>query len=263
MFAKKLITKAFWRLQYWRLSYSLLLAGLMPVLAAQGVMLKQQALRLPPARGLPHGLLGAGRRLRLLGLGDSIIAGVGATQQEQSLIAQLAGRVAMRTQSSVYWRNVGLSGADTQTLVYTLLNQMDADPYDVIVISTGVNDVTALKSSRHWRACIRQLCEALAKHSPDAHILLLGLPPFADFPLLPQPLRTLFALRAKIFDGMSQAIVNQRPGFYFIPSDFSLEPHEFAMDGYHPSSASYARWAEYIDQYWQDSLTTRQKQRPK
>lgn len=259
MFSKAIFTKTFWQLQYWRLSYSLLLAGLMPVLAAQGVMLKQQALRLPPARGQPHGLVGHGRRLRMLGLGDSIIAGVGAAHQEQSLVAQFATRVAARSGSSVYWRNVGLSGADTHTVLNTLLNQMDADPYDVIVISTGVNDVTALKSSRHWRACIRQLCQALLKHSPEAQIILLGLPPFADFPLLPQPLRTLFALRAKIFDGISQPIVDRYPTFCFVPSDFSLEPHEFALDGYHPSSASYVRWAEYIDQLWLEYLAKQQR----
>ncbi|EEX09439.1 hypothetical protein SL1157_1477 [Ruegeria lacuscaerulensis ITI-1157] len=51
---------------------------LLPLLAAQALMVRQRALRLPEPSGPREGRQGRGPRLRLLIVGDSSAAGVGA-----------------------------------------------------------------------------------------------------------------------------------------------------------------------------------------
>ena len=71
---------------------------LLPVALAQGLWLRGQVPRLPEASGPREDTVAgaAGMPLRLLLLGESTVAGVGAPTQEQALAAQLARALATR-----------------------------------------------------------------------------------------------------------------------------------------------------------------------
>ena len=83
-------------------------APLAPLLVAQALHVRRVTPRLPEAEGERCGQLGTGPALRLLILGDSAAAGVGASHQHDALAGQLAKRLAPRY--SLAWRLLATSG---------------------------------------------------------------------------------------------------------------------------------------------------------
>ena len=121
---------------------------LLPLSAVQGLWLRHTATRLPEATGARTGVCGHGTQLRLLALGDSIIAGVGTGSMENALPVQFAHALASVKQCSVQWRVMGANGADISNLRHSLKLLSHQQHVDVILISIGVNDVTGLSSTR-------------------------------------------------------------------------------------------------------------------
>lgn len=220
---------------------------LLPWVIPQALYVRQTAPRFQAASGPPRGSTGACASLRLLGIGDSIIAGVGVDATEQALAAQTARALTRRTGRAVSWMALGQIGA-TAAKVRRLLAQVPAEPFDVIVVSVGINDVTGLSRSGRWRKDLGRLVTALEGRVPDAVILVAGLPPLWGFPLLPQPLRALLGLRARTFDAVARALVAGHPRRVYVPLDFEPTPDKFAADGYHPSPESYGLFGDVMAQ---------------
>jgi len=177
--------------------------------------------------------------LRLVGLGDSIIAGVGATVAAECLTAQLAHEVATRRRVAVEWTNIGRIGASTTRVLHDLAKRLPPQPADLVLVSVGVNDVTSLRRRTGWSGELRALADVLAAHSPRATALFLGLPPMQRFPTLPSPLRHSLGLRARLFDETLAATLAGHPTARHLPLPFDAPPEMFSADGYHPSPAAY------------------------
>ncbi len=228
--------------------------SLLPIAGIQGLALRKKALRLPPPPGNAFGLFGQHaqnrfvKALRLLALGDSIIAGIGASDQEQSLTAQFARALAVSTHQPVSWKATGCSGDNSFDLLVRLESLKSEPPPDIVLISIGVNDVTALHSSRNWRANISSLCNQLGALWPEALIIFCGLPPMGKFPLPPQPLRFCMGLRAAYFDRIAAELIDRHTGMMHIPTLIDPDEHDFCPDGFHPSDSAYTGWGEEMAQ---------------
>ncbi len=228
--------------------------SLMPIAGVQGLALRKKALRLPPPPGNAFGLCGQhaqnrfSQPLKVLALGDSIIAAIGATDQDQSLTAHFSRALAQTTQKAVAWRALGNSGADSFDLLARLESLKDESPPDLVLISIGVNDVTALHSSKNWRANISSLCTQLGALWPEALIVFCGLPPMGKFPLPPQPLRFCMGLRAAYFDRIAAELIDKHAGMMHIPILIDPAEHDFCPDGFHPSDTAYASWGAEMAQ---------------
>ena len=229
----------------------------LPVIAIQGTWLKFRAPRFPPAAGPISGATGQGKSICLQAIGDSIVAGVGATTTAESLPALLAEALAKKLDRQVSWNAIGQSGAASERILTELVPQLPEAPADVIFISAGVNDVTGLKSTRHWRRQLSALWDALHNHSPDAVLLIAGLPPMHLFPLLPQPLRAVIGMRARTFDAIAAELAAQREYCLFVPTRFDPGAGKFSEDGYHPSADSYRVWAEALADLIESRLNSR------
>jgi lysophospholipase L1-like esterase len=215
----------------------------LPFAAPQGLWLRHRAPRTPAAAGADCGQVGRGKPLHLLAIGDSVIAGVGAEVAEAALPARFAFELADRLERCVHWRVLGRVGADARQVVNKLLPQVGTAPVDLALLSVGVNDVTSLRTRAAFRRDLEGLLLALQGHSPRCRVVLAGLPPLHGFPLLPQPLRFLFGLRARSFDLILHQLASPRPTVLHVPSAFAPEARRFAADGYHPNAASHAEWA--------------------
>lgn len=178
--------------------------------------------------------------LRLVGLGDSIIAGVGATVAADCLTAQLAREVSVRRGVAVDWHNIGRIGATTTRVLRDLAQRLPAQPADLVLVSVGVNDVTSLRRRSGWAQELRALADLLAAHSPRATTLFLGLPPMQRFPSLPTPLRNSLGMRARLFDETLAATLSGHPTARHLPLPLEASPAMFSGDGFHPSPAAYA-----------------------
>jgi lysophospholipase L1-like esterase len=220
--------------------------ALLPLIVPQGLLLRRNAPRFPPAAGPHAGRVGFGKSLKLLAIGDSIIAGVGAPNVGQALPGQVAKALARRLGCEIHWHATGRIGLDAREVKRDLLPSIPHHAFEAMVVSVGVNDVTSLKRSRRWRTELTALLDALQAHSPHAVIALMGVPPLGSFPLLRPPLRTVLGLRATMFDAIASEIAARRERVVHIALGMDAQPEKFSADGYHPSTESYAELGEHV-----------------
>ena len=220
--------------------------ALFPVMLSQAFALRRHALTLVPAAGPPAGRIGRGAPLRFLAIGDSIVAGVGARRVERSTVVQVARFMSGRLAREIDWHAAGVIGAGARRLRRDAVPLLPSQPFDVILVSVGVNDVLKLERSARFRRQLLKLIRELRKHSPESVIGYLGLPPLDEFPKLRRPLRWVVGRRIRRFDGVAREAVARVPNAIHIPMRVSPRPDMFSDDGLHPTEPSQRRLAKII-----------------
>ena len=221
--------------------YRLIALSMSPLLLAQGLYVRKVTPRLPEAAGARSGEVGAGPELRLLILGDSAAAGVGTDAQEHALSGQLARRLAGNYRLS--WKLWAENGR-TSDQSLALLEQQPAESFDTVLISLGVNDVTSGLSLKKWLVLQDRLAGLLRGKFGARHIIFTPLPPMHHFPALPQPLRWVLGSRAKQFNQALSGFIANQPNCSLLAFDLPMQAEYIASDGFHPSAATYALWAQ-------------------
>jgi lysophospholipase L1-like esterase len=220
--------------------YQIAGVALGPLLYLQGRTVRRSIPVLPEPEGARDGMRGNGPRLRLLILGDSAAAGVGAATIDESLTGRLVD--ILSRSRSVDWRLVAKTGATTaSTLKY--LDKHRLETYDVCITSLGVNDVTAGIRARDWIAQQAKLRLKLREEIGIKRLVICGLPPIHKFPSLPQPLRWWLGARATAFDRALQDSISTEAGVSFLSLRFTDNLDLMASDGFHPGPQAYREWA--------------------
>ena len=231
------------------LALSLAFAPLSPLLLLQGRRVRRDTPRLPPAAG-PCGGVHAGRDagppLRLLAVGESTVAGVGARTHAEALTGQLAGALSDLSGRAVAWRAFGLSGATVKEAHASLLPAMGDEPADLMLLAFGVNDVLAHTVPRRYADALSSLIDALRAKAGGAPVLIAGAPPMARFPSLPRPLNSYLGARAALLDRAVAGRAIERA--VQVAPQVRIEPELFAADRFHPSPAGYRVWAQVLAQ---------------
>ena len=109
---------------------------LMPVALVQGLWLLRSTPRLPTPRGR-YGRVGMGRgsRIRVVGVGDSVMVGSGVRRQRDSLTGSYARQLQERSQCDVEWRVRGFVGATSDAVLHQVAPT--APPADVYLLSVN------------------------------------------------------------------------------------------------------------------------------
>ncbi|MCE8006890.1 SGNH/GDSL hydrolase family protein [Aestuariivita sp.] len=217
--------------------------ALFPVLVAQALQVRRRALKLPEAAGPRQGAAGSGPDLRLLVLGDSSAAGVGARHQDEALAGQLVARLSAHHR--VTWRLEARTGATTRAALDRVARLEDAR-FDVAVVALGVNDVTRAVPLPVWMRQQRRLIHLLTDRFGVRRICLSGLPPMGEFPLLPHPLRWVLGRQATRFDRALSGLAADHPQVNLSSMVFDLDVSHMAEDGFHPGPEVYAAWAKIL-----------------
>ncbi len=223
---------------------------LSPLLLWQGRGVRRRALRLPEAEGARVGVAGTGPVcLRLLIVGDSSAAGVGAPTQSQALAGRLSEALSQRLAGSVVWQVVAQTGHTTRDAVDTLKTTR-LHPADVMVTALGVNDVVAQVSAKKWLAQLDKLDWLAVRRAGVRHIVHSGVPPMHALPLLPHPLRWVLGMQARHYNEALTRWVAAHPDRWALPLPFAdqmaMAGSLMAEDGFHPGPAIYALWAEQL-----------------
>jgi len=216
--------------------------GLFPFVLPQAIRVMKNAPRFAEAGGPKEGSVGAGSHLNLLAIGDSTIAGVGAESLDSALVGQAATGIAGSLGCKVSWVARGSIGANSAMVLRELVPRLPGTEADFIILSVGVNDVTSLSRVSTWTRNLANLMGALKQHSPNAVVAVAGVPPFNRFPLLPEPLRTVFGMRGKTLDVAARDEIRRHPQAVYVPVNIEPRPGVFAGDGYHPSEAGYREY---------------------
>ena len=213
-----------------------------PVLFAQGRRLRRETPLLPDAAQPWHGTLSGPDPLRLLVLGDSTAAGVGAPTQLEALPGNLARELASLLNRGVSWEARGRNGATAHDLV---TDYLPIEAYDVIFVTIGANDALGIRSRAAFGRDFRTVLEHLRATSPSAAILVSSLPAFFRFELLPNPLRFNLYLHSQSLESEARRIVATFDGAVMSPPPPPYTEGFFATDLFHPSAIGYRDWARF------------------
>lgn len=216
---------------------------LAPILMHQGKQARAQTVRLPEPEGERRGKQGSGSPLRLLVLGDSAAAGVGAQYQSEALSGQLVNT--LQNEWCVEWRLLAKTGWRTNDAIHAV-DALPNQPFDLIVTSLGVNDVTASVPLSHWLHLQRSLLHKLRTKFTPQRVLISAVPPMEQFSALPQPLRWYMGNRAAHFNSALKIWTEKEDCCQLVEHQGEFDKAHIASDGFHPSPAAYAVWAQQL-----------------
>ncbi|MBA6341751.1 SGNH/GDSL hydrolase family protein [Colwellia sp. MB02u-10] len=213
---------------------------LMPVLIPQAIFINKMTVSLPEPTGERLGVCGAGNELKLLIIGDSAALGVGVDGQEDALAGQLSSLLGCYY--SVSWQLLAKTGATAED-VLVMLQHQQAQVFDVVLVSIGVNDVTHFTHLNRWEKSMNLMLNILVSKFSVKKILLSNLPPMQEFTSFPLPLRWWWGQRSKQLNNRLTVVVKNFSQCTNFDIDAPIEPRYIAKDGFHPSKIAYQAWA--------------------
>ncbi len=231
----------------WQTKYLLggaLVLPIAPLLYLQGQATRRKVGLLPPAAGPTEGVAGEGSdAAKLLVIGESTVAGLGARTHEFGLAGQFAENLGQRIGRPVKWTVIGKNGVTARRTINELVPQMPEAAFDYILVGLGGNDVMKLSSPIKWRRDMSVLLDTLKEHSPASIIFITNCPMINTSPVIPQPIRGLLWQLSRLHDAnIRDLTAGLEKVFYFHqPVDFRVEG--FFADGVHPSEQGYADWS--------------------
>lgn len=225
---------------------------LAPVLLWQGRQVRRRALQLPEAAGARAGQAGQGElKLRLLIVGDSSGAGVGAPTQDLALAGRLAEHLARALDGRVHWQLVARTGHDSAD-ARAQLASAEVQPADVLVTALGVNDVVGQRSPSRCLQDLDAIHQLAVERCGVRYSLHSAVPPMHAFPLLPQPLRWMLGAQSQRLNRrLARHLMGRRErGLQALPAHLhgAAAAAHMAEDGFHPGPAGYEVWAQALSQ---------------
>lgn len=220
---------------------------LLPFVWTQSQRVRKDLPRVPEASGPCTGTVGGpGLPLRLLVVGESTVAGVGAPDHAQGLTGQVARTFADATGRPVHWRAHGQRGVTAQAAHDGLLPTLPRAPYHIAVVALGVNDVMRLHGPAQWRRDLGQFVADLRARTDHPPVVLAGLPPIGRFPALPEPLRIVLAWRGRLLDQAMRNFAASTRTITHVAAPTPRQREAFCADGIHPAPAGYAQWGRQL-----------------
>ena len=216
-----------------------------PVLYAQGKRLRRVTPILPAAALPWHGTEEGADPLRLLVLGDSTSAGVGAATQLQGLPGNLARELSVRWNRGIDWRAVGASGASSRDLLERFMPDALSQPIDLLFLTVGANDALGLRTRRRFGRDVRSIIEQVRAANPGAIVLMSSLPAFFRFELLPNPLKSNLYRHSRSLEAEARSVVATFQNAWMSPPPPPYTAGFFASDRFHPSEQGYRDWAKF------------------
>ena len=203
---------------------------LAPVVLAQAARLRRTTPLLPAPDG---DRVGGKGKLRLVVVGDSTAVGTGTESLDDALPGRLGKILGAR------WRAVGRNGATAADVLRDHIGDAAGGPSDVAVLVVGWNDALKLRSGRAFARDLGALIDRLTAASPKGRVVVVAPPVFADFAVLPQPLRAALGAHAAGLTRVATRVAAERevefaPGF---------DGRSVASDGFHPDRRGYKTMA--------------------
>jgi acyl-CoA thioesterase I len=201
----------------------------------------------PGSRLLPRD---RGEPLLYVALGDSTVAGIGASRADRTYVSRLHERL-RHAYPAAQVENLGVPGATSaDVLTEQLPRAIELGP-GLVTLSIGPNDVTGRVTADRFEDNCDRILAALEERT-RAVIVLNLLPDLAVTPRFRvSPERDQVGRAAAAFNE-SLRRVGRKHGAEIIdlygPSrdEVPRRPELLARDGYHPSDVGYARWAELM-----------------
>ena len=218
----------------------------LPVYIAQGLYVRSEVVRQIPGAGPTRfDYPGAEPEIRLLVLGDSTVAGVGVTDLNDGLAAQISALIAERTGRAVTCRAAGFNSAVAGDLRDHAVPNLAPEPWTHILVSVGVNDVKNLHTVGRFTDEFGGLLYALKAKWPDARVSWANVVDMRCFPALPALLAQMLEWRALLLNAAGARLCEER-GAHCSRRLKIPGPNIFSKDGFHVGKEGYRICAQHL-----------------
>jgi lysophospholipase L1-like esterase len=207
------------------------------------IQLARSGGRLPD---VPLALDGPGAGRRMVWLGDSTAAGVGASSSPAALPSQVEDGLGAPDAALAV---LAVSGARAADVRADQVPKVAGLRPDLVLISVGANDTVHLTGRGAFRHTYEELVRALPAGVP---VVLLGVPDMGAIPRFAQPLRAVTGWRGRHLDAEVRRVAADTGAVYADIAGptgpaFRRDPGRyFAADDFHPSDAGYGLWADAV-----------------
>jgi lysophospholipase L1-like esterase len=218
----------------------------LPVLIFYGRAVRARTVRMVPPLGPLTGKIdGQGEILRLLVLGDSSAAGVGANHTNECLGPQLAANLNAVTGQPVEWRMAGSNSAVATDLRDYVVPHLPNENWTHILITVGTNDAKNFVTVQRFKKGFGGLIYALKAKFPEARIVWSPIIDMEQMPTLTPFLARMLNIRARLLNAIGTGLCGERYAIAADPLPISI-PDGFAADGFHANGKAYKVWADHV-----------------
>lgn len=219
---------------------------LLPLAVYLGLRVRKTAQRLPPPSGRTKGTIGEGQaELRLLVIGDSSAAGVGADNVDSTLAPQIATRLNAATGKTVAWRIAGANSAVASQLRDYVVPNIEERDFTHVLITVGTNDAKNFLTRSQFKAGFGGLLYAVHTRWPEARIYWSSVIDMNLVPALPPVLGFILGLRVQIINAVGVQLCRERHAIAIEPLPVE-NADGFAIDGFHANKLGYEHWADHV-----------------
>ena len=223
-----------------------------PFLYLQGQYVRRKVGRLPDAGGEKHGKFENGEQsAKLLVLGESTAAGVGARTHETGLAGQFSRFLGRKIDKSIEWRVVGRSGITVKETIHELVPKIPDEKFDYILLALCGNEVLSLRSPRAFRRDMRRLIAILKEKNADATFFITNAPAIRLSPILPFPIKFILGHLSALHDANAQEFTAEMGRVFYFHQPTSV-PEDFFADGIHPSEKGYTAWSKRMIEFFEE-----------
>ena len=231
---------------------AILLLPFAPFLYLLGQLTRRKIGRLPDAEGEKTGKFTNGEQsAKLLVLGESTAAGVGARTHENALAGQFAKFLGEKIGASIEWQVVGRSGITIKETIAELVPQIPAEKFDYIMLALCGNEVLSLHSPRVFRRDMRKLIEILKRKNADTTFFMTNAPAIRLSPVLPFPLKFILGQLSALHDANAREFTAEMSKVFYFHQPSSV-PADFFADGIHPSEKGYTAWSKRMIEFFEE-----------
>lgn len=218
-----------------------------PFLITQGIYVGWRTPLLADAAGPMHGFIdGEGEQLRVLIVGESSVAGVGAETHAEALTGQFAAGLHRRTGRTIMWEAVARSGATLKIANQEIVPQVEGKQADIVVIAIGANDIIRLEREHRWLPQLEQFIDAIREEVGDVPIIFSAPPRYSRVTAFPEPLRSTFYLFGQMLYHAADRWSADDDNFHVMLPDFDIDDSLLACDQFHLNPRGYRLWAEWL-----------------
>jgi lysophospholipase L1-like esterase len=237
----------FWLMQTIYILSAVVILPFAPFLYLQGRYVRRKIGLLPDAAGGKTGKYGENEPgVKLLAIGESTVAGLGAKTHETALAGQFARVLSEKIGKSVRWHVVGKNGVTAKRALKELVPQIpDGEKFDYIIVGLGGNDVLKLSSPLKWRRNMMKVLRTLREKHPESVIFITNVAAVKLSPVLPQPIKFILSNLSRLHNENIKQFVREFDRVYYYEQPETVPP-DFFSDGIHPSEAGYKIWSEEI-----------------
>lgn len=181
--------------------------------------------------------------IRYAALGDSLTAGVGVPNYENSYPYLIAKKLSSVQNVELF--NLSQPGATSlAVLTYQIPQVLPSHP-DLVTILIGINDIHSLKSAKEFENNYIQAVTALK--TTETKIYLLSIPYLGSEKIVFSPYNFILDFRTKQFNNIIKNISKKYRTGYIDLYSLSKSANFYSADQFHPGEAGYKEWSKIIN----------------